>query len=82
MTSLNLLIHRPALAHIARPSGPLTGPRGLVTAVIHQARADLTSPDPAIQADALAYFAGPVYRRDLDILGMDPETLPLGITRQ
>jgi hypothetical protein len=77
-----LSIDRRSLVHISRPSEPMNGPRGLIAAVVHQARADLTCTNPEIQADALAYFAGPVYQQDLEILGLAPDVLPIGITRQ
>ena len=59
----------------------LTGPRGLVTAVIWRALLDLTDPDPAVREDAINYFAGPVYRNDLQILDLNEDLLPIGISR-
>lgn len=57
---------------LPRRPDSLNGPTGLLTAVIHQAMLDYHEGDRT----AVSYFAGPVYRQHLELLGLPGDWLP------
>lgn len=54
------------------------GPRLLLAAIIATAVDDLLEDGP-VAADAAAYFAGPLYRHHITLLGLPPDSLPAGV---
>ena len=58
----------------------VSGGRGLIAAIIATAAVDALGSDQAARLDALAYFAGPVYKHHAHLLGLEPDILPRGVT--
>ena len=56
--------------------GGLTGPRGLVLAIIFTALRDAKGKNEAQSIDAWDYFMGPLYRAHLRMLGQKTDILP------
>jgi hypothetical protein len=54
----------------------LTGPAGLLVAVIQQAAVDYTGDDPKLRRDAARYFDSPIYAHHMTYLGLRPDLLP------
>ena len=60
----------------------LTGPQGLLLAIIDQAVKDLGEDDQALKRDAKRYFGGPIYRHHMMHLGLNPEMLPVRVAHK
>ena len=64
------------MVHLNRLRKEITGPRGLLVAVIYQASRDATGKNGRYKKDALAYFSSPIYQQHLTLLGLEPSLLP------
>ena len=66
------------MAKLKAPEG-LSGPGGLIAAVIGRAVTDIYSPDPDIAIDALVYLGSRHYQRHLQALDLAPDFKPVAL---
>lgn len=72
--------HRVAHERQKRAAGAFHGYEAIATAVIMRAWMDALGNDLLLAADALAYFAGPVFRQHRELVGLSDDWLPEGVT--
>ena len=65
----------PYMAKLKVPGG-LSGPGGLIAAVISRAVTDSTSGSYEIMVSAWAYLGGPLFCHHLELIGLPPDTMP------